>query len=172
MRILKTITDLDVGSGVAAPRSFIERQAGRAVVFDETDKIALLHATKKQYHKLPGGGVEEGEDLEAALRRELLEEIGCNVENIQELGIIQEFRNKFGVRQLSYCYIADVSGVKGTPNLEEGEIAEGFVATWVDLDTAISILESEKEVEDYQGRFIQMRDLLFLEEAKKRTLKS
>lgn len=167
MKILRTITDLDIGSNILAPESFLERKASRAVVFDADRKVALFHATKKRYHKLPGGGVEDGEDLETALRRELLEEIGCNVKDIRELGIVEEFRNAFGLHQFSYCFLATVDGAKGEPNLEQGEIDEGFVTEWEDLAAAIEILRREDSVEDYQGKFIRMRDLWFLEEAQK-----
>jgi len=169
MELFKTIRDADVGSTEAEPKEkeLVERKAARAVVFDSDNKIALFYSTKKNYHKLPGGGVEEGEDLETALRRELLEEIGCGVNNIREIGIIEEFRNKFNLHQLSYCYVADVSGEKGAPDLEEGELAEGFVTEWLDLDSAIKTLEAETDIEDYQGKFIHVRDLIFLKEAKK-----
>ena len=167
MKIIKTIQDVDIGSEIPAPSNFVERSASRAVVFDKDKNVALFHSTQKHYHKLPGGGVDEGEDLETTLRRELLEEIGCNVENIRELAIIEEYRNKFEIHQFSHCFIAELSGEKGTPNLEEGELLEGFVTEWMDLDSAIKILEGESEVEDYQGKFIQMRDLAFLKEAKK-----
>ena len=96
-----------------------------------------------------------------------MEEIGCAVKNIRGVGAIEEYRNKFKLHQFSYCYIADVSGEKGVPHLEEGEIAEGFVTEWLDLDSAIKTLEDEEGVDDYQGKFIQMRDLAFLKEAKK-----
>ncbi|MEK7574944.1 MAG: NUDIX domain-containing protein [Patescibacteria group bacterium] len=167
MKIFKTIRDSDIGSLAVEPNSFLERKPSRAIVFDEGNKVALFHSTNKHYHKLPGGGVEEGEDFETALRRELLEEIGCAVTNIREVGAIEEYRNKFKVQQISYCYIADVLGEKGIPHLDEGEIAEGFVTEWLDLNLAIKVLESEKDIEDYQGKFIQMRDLIFLKEAKK-----
>lgn len=167
MEIMRTIRDADIGSDEIEPSDFRERKAARAIVFDGENKLALFHSTKKHYHKLPGGGVEEGENLETALRRELMEEIGCSVSNISEIGIIEEYRNRFKLHQLSYCFIAYVEGEKTTPHLTESEIAEGFVTEWLDLESAIRTVEKEEGVEDYQGKFIQMRDLLFLNEAKK-----
>jgi 8-oxo-dGTP diphosphatase len=162
MNLLKTITDSDLSLGFPAPAHYEERQASRAIIFDRDNKVALLHATNKHFHKLPGGGVNEGESLIDALKREGLEEIGCNIDNIQELGIVEEYRNKISLHQMSYCYTADLVGEKGSPHLEEGEIADGFKTVWVTLDEAIKILEAENNVEDYEGKFIQMRDLILL----------
>ena len=166
MDILKTIRDGDIGSGTPAPESFKERKASRAIVFDVDNNVALLHATKKNYHKLPGGGIEEGEDIHETLRRETLEEIGCDVKNIRDLGIIEEYRNGFSLHQVSYCFIADLSGEKGANHLEDDEIADGFEPVWLNLQSAIEVLEGEDSIENYEGKFIRLRDLTFLRAAK------
>lgn len=166
MKIIKTIRDSDIGSNVPAPARYEERSASRAVVFDAENNVALLHATNKSYHKLPGGGIEKGEDVQAALRRELLEEIGCTAENIRELGIIEEYRNDFKLHQISYCFIADLIGEKGETKLEPDEIADGFQPEWMSLETAIKTLESEVGIEHYEGKFIRLRDLTFLQALK------
>jgi 8-oxo-dGTP pyrophosphatase MutT (NUDIX family) len=167
MKLLKIFRDSDLGMDLTTAGPYKERRASRAIVFDNSKNIALLHVRNRHYHKLPGGGIDEGEDIQEALARELLEEIGCAAENFRELGVIEEYRNKFLLHQTSYCFVADLSGEKGTPNLEEGEIADGFKPVWMPLEEAIRTLESEAGVEDYSGKFIQFRDLLFLKEALK-----
>lgn len=166
MKIIRIIKDADVGSdNLLEPEKFWERTASRAVAFDNDGKVALVYSEKNNYHKLPGGGVEDGEDFQTAMQRELLEEIGCTVENIEELGIIEEYRNKIGLHQTSYCYTAQVIK-KDTPKLEPNEIIERYMTKWLDLDIAIEILEKEKDVEHNDGRFMRMRDVTFLKEAK------
>ncbi|MBI2409691.1 NUDIX domain-containing protein [Candidatus Kaiserbacteria bacterium] len=167
MNVLKTIRDTDVGSTAPAPEKYVERRAARAVVLDPEGKVALLHATNKSYHKLPGGGIEEGEDIETALGRELLEEIGCSVKNVRELGAIEEYRNEYEMHQISYCYIADLAGEKGEPNLMEDELADGFQPEWLRLSDAIQALENESHIEHYEGKFIRLRDATFLKETAK-----
>ncbi len=165
MRLVATIRDADVGSDFPNPIVYKERRASRAIVFDEDRNVALLHARKKHYHKLPGGGIEKGESVMSALHRELSEEIGCSARNIRELGIVEEYRNKYSLRQISYCFLADVDGEKGTPHLEADEIADGFETIWIGIGSAIVMLEGEASVEDYEGKFIRMRDLALLKEA-------
>lgn len=147
MEILKTIRDNDLDLNFEEPITYEqERRASRAIVFDKGNNVALLHATNKNYHKLPGGGIEEGEDAIQALKREAMEEIGCEIENIKELGIVEEYRNQYSLHQLSYCFTADIKGEKGTPQLEEDEIADGFETVWMNINDAIKVLESEKEL--------------------------
>jgi ADP-ribose pyrophosphatase YjhB (NUDIX family) len=162
---LLTIRDVDLGLSTPVPPAYTERRASRAVVFDPDGKVALFHATIKGYHKLPGGGIELGETVEDALRREVLEEIGCAITDIKELGIIEEYRNALGVHQFSCCFTARLDGEKGTPHLEEGEIAEGFETVWLPLSDAVKTLAAETNIEDYQGKFIHQRDWVFLKKA-------
>ena len=164
MKLLRTI-DLDLLPPEKL-KTLTLRQAARAVVFDDADNVALLHVTKNGYYKLPGGGVEEGEDLMTALKRECVEEIGCEIEVGREIGMTVEYRGKFNIKQESYCYLARLAGPKGIPSFTEDEIADGFEALWVPLKEAIRLVEVSN-TEDYQGRFIIPRELLFLREAEK-----
>lgn len=142
------------------------RQAARAVLFDDENNIALLHVQKGGYYKLPGGGVDEGEDFITALKRECVEETGCTIKVGAEIGMVIEYRGKFNLKQESYCYIAHVIGTKGTPDFTEHERSAEFKLIWVPLDEAIRLV-SEANTEDYQGQFIAPRDLVILREAKK-----
>ena len=166
MEVIKIIREADIGEDFPSPLSYTKRITARAIVFDTDGNMALLNVTHKGHHKLPGGGIEEGESIEGALVRELVEEIGCQVMNVCELGIIEEYRNKTGKHQVSYCFIADVLGVKGLPNLDEDEIADGSETVWTPLEQAIKILENEMtSIDSYGGKFINLRELSFLKEA-------
>jgi 8-oxo-dGTP diphosphatase len=54
------------------------RQGVRAVVLDDNDRILLVHFEFPDWTlwATPGGGIESDESLEAAIRRELREEVG------------------------------------------------------------------------------------------------
>ena len=167
MQTFKIIRDKDFGLNTPGPATWNKRKTGRAIIFDKDGNVALLHVTKKHYHKLPGGGVEEGENVNEALRREALEEIGCDISNIRELGIIEEYRGQFSEHQTSHCFIADVDGEKKDPNFTPDELENGFEIIWLSLEEAIKTLESEESVEDYEGKFINARELTFLKKASK-----
>jgi 8-oxo-dGTP diphosphatase len=59
------------------------RKGAYAIIFkmDDFAKVALIRAHGDQYF-LPGGGIELGESDEQCLRRELLEETGCSIYDI------------------------------------------------------------------------------------------
>jgi 8-oxo-dGTP diphosphatase len=168
MKRILTIHEQDIvpEAPVIDTRNFRKREAARAVVSDNAGKIALLRVGLYNYHKLPGGGIDEGEDVPTALERELLEEIGCKAEVTGEVGEIIEYRNQFELEQISYCFVATQIGEKGEPDFTEKELREQFSVVWTDnIDSAIALLEQDKPT-NYEGRFIQKRDLALLKAAK------
>lgn len=146
-------------------KGYRTREAGRAVVFDNDDKVALLHVVNENYYKLPGGGTEVGEDKIDALHRECKEEIGCDVEIIKEIGFIVEYRKIFTIKQTSYCYLAKIKGKKENPNFTDSEKEKGFEVVWLSYNEAIKVLNDSKAVSIEGGSYIVPRDLAFLEEA-------
>jgi len=168
MKHLLTLKDKNVFNGAQNMPSngWFNRSAARAVVLGDNGEVYLLKMSTYNYHKLPGGGVDENEALHEAVYRELLEEIGCPAQIEKEVGEIIEYRNNEKMEQHSYCYTAKQTGPLRDTALEAGEIEEGaetIVAK--NIDEAIKLLEEDKPT-NYEGHFIRLRDLRFLREAK------
>ncbi|MDD4363903.1 MAG: NUDIX domain-containing protein, partial [Atribacterota bacterium] len=153
--------DIDKKSEIKLDEFYQIRKASRAIVFNDSGEIALLYVSKNLYHKLPGGGIENSESIVDALKREILEEIGCNVSIIGELGIIIECKNEHKKIQFSYCYVCKKEGASINTSHTESEISEGFKLVWLKIGSAIEILEKDIPL-DYTGKFIKERDLTFL----------
>ncbi|NTW30500.1 MAG: NUDIX domain-containing protein [Candidatus Moranbacteria bacterium] len=143
------------------------RHAARAVVTDADGLIALLHVGNDGYYKLPGGGFEGSEDAMAALARECLEEIGCEVRIAGEVGIVTEYRKRFKLKQISYCYTAEVVGQKRLPAFDESERQRGFETCWVTANEAAVLLRGTDAIAEesvYEaGSYILPRDREILE---------
>ena len=88
----------------------------------QNGSIALMHRIKKinnevlDYYVVPGGGVENGESLEEALKREMLEEVGIgiriyNSKDLYTLNTDTELQH--------FMLIEQTSGLFGTGNGEE-----------------------------------------------------
>lgn len=141
---------------------FTVREAARAVVFDADGNVALLYVGRDEYYKLPGGGIDAGESKEEALRRECLEEIGCDVEIVRELGTIIEYRKMFNIKQISYCYAAKVIGEKGEPKYTAHEIERGFKKLWVPYEEALRLMRESKAKSPEGAMYIVPRDVAVL----------
>ena len=162
MHLLKTINPEKVDENNISDWQY--RKAARAVVFDGENKIGLLNVSSKNYFKLPGGGIEEGEDIKIALDRECEEELGAQVEILKEIGSIIEYRAQFKLHQTSYCFLAKTSSNKNAPNFTDEEKSSGFEIVWVEPKKALRLLNL-KQTSDYEGKFIEERDFCFLNKA-------
>ncbi|MDD3648316.1 MAG: NUDIX domain-containing protein [Candidatus Dojkabacteria bacterium] len=171
MILLAEITDKDFDSGFIddPKRKYIFRRAARCVVFTEKGEIGVISARKDKYYKIPGGGVEQGEDIISALKREIMEESGCECDEFKGLGVIIDQRSvldeQYGLVQLSYGYVSKLN-VQGKPQFTKREQNEAFEFQWVQQKDALKLFE-RNEVEDYHVKFIQKRDGIFLSEALK-----
>jgi 8-oxo-dGTP diphosphatase len=161
MKLLKLINLENTSEQEAG--TFFVREAARAIVFDSSNLVGLLYSTKFNYYKLPGGGVELGEDHETALKRECKEEIGCDIEILGELGMIIEYRRKYSLKQTSFCFTAKVIGEKGVPELTSDEIKEGFETVWLPLEEAIKKVMNNINPGVYEVPYMVTRDITFLQ---------
>ena len=162
MELIKEI--YDDGFEQNADQAYRVRKAARAVVINDRDEIALLFVTNGNYHKLPGGGIENNETIYDALKREVEEEVGTMIEDIEELGLTIEYRGEVAQLQISYGYKAKATGELKEPIDTEEEINDGFVLRWVPMHIAIEILKQDQPT-NYIGKFIQNRDLELLMKA-------
>ncbi len=168
MKLILELRDEDIGEEAMQVR-MVPREAARAVAI-KNGKIAFLNVSNIGYHKLPGGGVEHGEKIEDALVREMLEETGCSIKIIRDVGKVVEHRTHMGRLQTSYCFLVEVTDV-GEPDFDEGEIRAGYQMGWATMEDALNMLQNEKpntknEQEYYESRFIIKRDLALLKAAK------
>jgi 8-oxo-dGTP pyrophosphatase MutT (NUDIX family) len=121
--------------------NIILRNAVRAIIFSES-KILMAHLEKTDEYKFPGGGKNNNETVDEAIKREVLEEVGYNVENIiEKIGIITEYaiaqeggNNIF--KMISEYYLVKVDNIQLNQNLEECEKELLFKPCWVDIKTA------------------------------------
>jgi 8-oxo-dGTP diphosphatase len=162
--------DVDPMVSIDERPSYYVRHAARAVIADDDGNIALIYAKQRNYYKLPGGGIEEGEDIHEALRREIMEEIGCNATIGDELGTVEEWRDFQEMHQISHCFVAQIVGSKGAPAFTESEAEEGFEVVWAeDIDAAIKLVESiDDAVVDNEVISMTRRDAAILHAANSR----
>lgn len=166
MKILKEISEGSLGLSDEFEQlgaNYELRKSARAIVLNEKGEMATQYLHTYTYHKLPGGGVEVGESVEQALRREVMEEVGCDCKIIEKLGVVIEYRNKYKLLHISYGFVAKVIGEVGSPMLEEGEIEEKQETLW--LPPAIVLEKMKADIPGkLEANFILAREQVFLKE--------
>jgi 8-oxo-dGTP diphosphatase len=169
--LVAEIRDADFKPGYVSPlkpNDYELRHCARGILLRD-GLIAVLYVSKWKYHKLPGGGVEEGEDFEQGFKREVREETGCDCTVTNEQGknaVIMEYRDEFRLCQPNHLFFAAVFGKPQAVNFTGDEVTEGFQLQWVLVAEAIPLLEKDIP-ENYEGKFIQKRDLVILNYYKK-----
>ncbi|MFC3799317.1 NUDIX hydrolase [Cohnella sp. GCM10012308] len=142
----------------------VSRFASRGILFNENGQVAMMEMTALNLYKLPGGGLEENEDKEAAFLREIREETGYDAVVVHALGYIDEHKFKNQFMQRSYCFIAKAASQQRGVELSEEEVQLGMQVRWMSCEEAIAKMRFPIEnCEDYSTRFMVLRDRTILE---------
>ena len=142
------------------------RKVVRAFVFDENmDKIALHYLLAddmfghRDYYETPGGGVKKNETLKDAIKRELREELGVEVEIVKELGKVIDYYNLIKQKNVNYYFVVQVIH-RGKSKLEPLERSLINKTIWVKPIEAISLYEDSQNV--LVGKLVKQRELPLL----------
>lgn len=170
MSVIVKLTDEDFGIEKKEMNNFDLRLAARGIIVRDDGKIALQNNRNNNEFKLIGGGIEKGEDPCIAFQREALEEAGCEVDIVEQLGTAEEYKSLENVKQISYIFVAKVINDKHSLNLTEREIAKGAQLLWVEPKEALKLITncydkllSSNYKDEYNIRFIVLRDRKLLE---------
>ncbi len=139
------------------------RLTARAIVKNKDGLYAVMYAERFGLYSLPGGGVENGEDVLTALRREVLEETGCVCDEIRELGIVTENRASLDYTQINYYYVVTTTHAPGKSHLTESEQANRTGVQWHTYDEMVRLI-NEQEFDRVQGKYLKARDVAALKE--------
>lgn len=170
MCMLIKITDEDIGEVSKDMNNPRLRLGARGIVIREDGKIAIFNKSNKNEYKLPGGGIEDDENLEEAFKREVLEETGCKVEIINKLGPTEEYKTLDNFKQISYIFVGKVVEDTKQLNVTQKEKDEGAKLIWETPENALKVitesydkLVASKYESVYHTRFIVLRDRKILE---------
>lgn len=147
-----------------------DRQVVRAIVIDDAGWFYFVRAVrdddfgKATLIETSGGGVEPGEDLRDAIRRELREELGAEVEILCMLGVVSDYYNLIHRHNINHYYLC-IANSFGNRDLTEQEINDYHLST-LKLHYKEAIFEYELCSNSKLGRLIANRELPVLKKAK------
>lgn len=168
MKYLATLRDKDIFAEpkFEAPLEYQKRVTVKAIVRNEKGEFAFVTNPIHKFYLLAGGGA-ESEDLEKEVQRECEEEVKYEVDVIEEIGRIHEFRNRSAKEYESVCFLVEskkeVSEDLRTKDEKKNELA----VVWLSEAEAQKILVEQIEmvkqekVEFYNTAFNIVRDHLF-----------
>ena len=147
-----------------------DRPTARAIVFDDDGYFYFVRAVRDDDFgkctviETAGGGVEIGEDLLAAVKREAKEELGANVEVLCKIGVVDDYYNLIHRHNINNYYLCKVISF-GDKNLTQDEI-ESFHLSSLKLSYAQAMTEYERCCASKLGSLIGKREIPILKRAK------
>ena len=164
VNILKSFSDSTFGLEDKDMSSAKSRTIVRGIVVDKSGNVAVFNKRVMNDYKLPGGVVRDGESTEDTFLKEIKREIGCDVEIIEDIGIVEERMAQDDILQNAHVYVGRVLE-KGKIDYQNQEIDEFGKVMWVSPEEALKLISDYKkeidnsEIENvYHDKFSVYRD--------------
>ena len=147
-----------------------DRTVLRAIVFDEEDKFYFVRAVrdddfgKVTLIETSGGGVEENEELLDAIKRELKEELGVEVDVVCKIGVVSDYYNLIHRHNINNYFLCKVKSF-GDKKLTKEEMDDFHLST-LRLSYEEACKEYEYRANSKLGKLISNRELPILHRAK------
>ena len=148
--MMKLLTTLHRAENVNIHGKTFCREAVRGIAFRNSgaaltpkSELLMIYSSVKGDYKFPGGGREQDEHYHETLRRELCEEAGAKLLNVNgAFGKVLEYghakeKNFETFKMFSYYYLCEVDENLVAPTLEAYEARLGFQAVWVSIAEAL-----------------------------------
>jgi ADP-ribose pyrophosphatase YjhB (NUDIX family) len=116
----------------------------------------------KNLLKLPGGSVEKNESNLKAIKREILEETGYEIDNIKCIGFIENIRKEYVLR-MTY-FMATTKGKKKKLKLTDAELIFGTKPIEINIEKAFKRIKYEYTKAQHDS---SLRDILVFNELNK-----
>jgi len=147
-----------------------DREIVRAIVVDDANSYYFVRAVRDDEFgaatliETSGGGVEPGEDFESAIRRELREELGAEVEILAGIGVVSDYYNLIHRHNVNHYYLCRVTAF-GETHMTEDEI-KWFHLSTLKVSYEEAVEEYKKRADTPLGKLICQRELPVLLKAK------
>lgn len=116
----------------------------------------------KNLLKLPGGSVEKSESNIKAIKREMVEETGYEIDNIKCIGFIENIRKEY-ILHMTY-YVAKIKGKQKRLKLTAEELEVGTKPIEINIEIAFKRIKDEyKKVRNDSS----LRDIMVFNELNK-----
>lgn len=153
------------------PLEFIDhdRKIARAIVYDRMKNFYFVRAVrdddfgKATLIETAGGGVEQGEDLITAIKRELKEELGVQVDVVCKIGVVSDYYNLIHRHNINHYFLCQINSF-GEKNLTIDEI-ESFHLSTLKLTYDKAVSEYKNRTNTKLGRLVANRELPILKRA-------
>ena len=146
-----------------------DRVIARAIVVDGAGNYYFVRAVRDDDFgaatliETSGGGVEPGEAPDEAIRRELREELGAEVEVLGEIGVVSDYYNLIHRHNINHYFLCRALSF-GEKRLTDEEIGQFHLST-LKLSYAEAVAEYERRATTPLGRLIANRELPVLRRA-------
>ena len=163
-KVLKTFKDVDFGLEDVEIKEPKRRMIVRGIVVDQSGAVAVFNKRVENDYRLPGGVIKNDESPEDTFLKEIKREIGCEIEIIEDIGIVEEYMAQDEIIQETYVFVGRVLA-KGKIDYQNQELDEFGKVLWVSPEEALKLISDYKkevnngEIENlYNVKFSVYRD--------------